>query len=104
MQIFRLTRTFPKEEIYSLVAQILRSSRSVCSNIAEAFRKRRYEKAFVSKLSDSEGEADETQVWLDYSLECGYIQKDIYTNLFNDYERIISMLVNMMNNPDKWCL
>ena len=70
MEIFKLTKSFPKEEKYSLTDQIRRSSRSVSGNIAEAFRKRRYPKAFVAKLSDSEGEAAETQVWLDYALEC----------------------------------
>ena len=102
MEIFLITKTSPKEEIYALTSQIRRSSRSVSANIAEAFRKRRYEKAFVAKLSDSEGEAAETQVWLDYSLECGYISKETYTRLFTDYEKIIGMLVNMMNHPDKW--
>jgi four helix bundle protein len=102
MEIFTVTKTFPKEEIYSLTSQILRSSRSVCANLAEAFRKRRYEKAFVSKLSDSEGEAAETQVWLDYSIECEYISKDIYRKLFEEYEKIIGMLVNMLKHPEKW--
>jgi four helix bundle protein len=73
MEIFHLSKSFPNDEIYSLTSQIRRSSRSVSANIAEAFRKRRYEKAFVAKLSDSEAEAAETQVWLDYSFECGYI-------------------------------
>ena len=73
MKIFELTKTIPKEEKYSLVDQIRRSSRSVCTNISEAFRKRRYEKAFISKLNDSEGETAETQCWLDFSLKCRYI-------------------------------
>ena len=102
MEIYRLTKTFPKEEIYSLTSQIRRSSRSVCANIAEAFRKRRYEKAFVSKLSDSDGETAETQVWLDYSLECGYLPETICRRLFDEYEKILGMLVNMMSHPDKW--
>ena len=104
MEIFQISKTFPKEEIYALTSQIRRSSRSVCANLAEAFRKRRYEKVFVSKLSDSEGEAAETQVWLDYSLECGYITETIYQKLFAEYEKIIGMLVNMINRPDKWSL
>ena len=104
MEIFQISKTFPKEEIYALTSQIRRSSRSVCANLAEAFRKRRYEKAFVSKLSDSEGEAAETQVWLDYSLECSYIPETTYQKLFAEYEKIIGMLVNMMNHPDKWSL
>jgi four helix bundle protein len=71
MDIFHITRSFPRDEIYSLTSQICKSSRSVSANNAEAFRKRRYEKAFTAKLSDSEAEAAETQVWIDYALECG---------------------------------
>jgi four helix bundle protein len=77
MEIFELTKSFPKEERFSLTSQILNSSRSVPANIAEAFRKRRYEKAFVAKLSDSEGEAAETQTWLDFSRDCKYITTEI---------------------------
>ncbi len=102
MEIFELTKSYPKEELYSLVDQIRRSSRSVTSNIAEAFRKRRYEKAFVSKLSDSEGEAAETQVWLDFSFKCKYIDNEIYSKLFNKYDQIIGKLVNMIKHPEKW--
>jgi four helix bundle protein len=102
MEIFTLTKTFPKEEIYSLTSQVLSSSRSVCANLAEAFRKRRYEKAFVSKLSDTEGEAAETQVWLDYSVECGYITKSTYKRLYDEYEKVTGMLVNMLKHPEKW--
>jgi four helix bundle protein len=104
MDIFHLTKSFPKDEIYSLISQIRRSSRSVSANIAEAFRKRRYEKAFIAKLSDSEAEAAETQVWLDYSLECGYIPEIIHQKLFNDYENIIGKIVNMINHPEKWSI
>lgn len=102
MEIFTLTKSFPKEEVYSLSSQILRSSRSVTANIAEAFRKRRYEKAFVSKLSDSEAEAAETQVWLDYALECGYMSKENHDRLFNEYDKLIGKLVIMMISPEKW--
>ena len=102
MEIFRITKSFPKEEMYSLTSQIRRSSRSVCANISEAFRKRRYEKAFISKLSDAEGEAAETQVWLDYSLECEYLEKETCIRLFNEYEKILGMLVNMIKHPEKW--
>lgn len=102
MEIFQITKSFPKEEIYVLTSQIRRSSRSVCANLAEAFRKRRYEKAFISKLSDSEGEAAETQVWLDYSLECEYLDKELYQKLFDEYEKVIGMLVNMIKHPEKW--
>jgi four helix bundle protein len=102
MEIFRITKNYPKEEIYSLTSQIRRSSRSICSNLAEAFRKRRYEKAFVSKLSDSEGEAAETQVWLDYSIACEYMDDQNYQILFNEYEKVIGMIVNMIKHPEKW--
>jgi four helix bundle protein len=102
MEIFNITKTFPKEEVFSLTSQIRRSSRSVSANLAEAFRKRRYEKAFVSKLSDSEGEAAETQVWLDYSYKCGYLHENFYVRLSNEYEKIIGMLVNMLKHPEKW--
>ena len=104
MQIFHLTESFPKDEIYSLTSQIRRSSRSVSANVAEAFRKRRYEKAFVAKLSDSEAEAAESQVWLDYSLECGYITIDIYHKFYEEYDKIIGKLVMMIHQPAKWIL
>ena len=104
MEIFFRTRFFPKEEVYSLTSQIRRSSRSVSANIAEAFRKRRYEKAFIAKLSDSEAEAAETQVWLDYSLGCGYLAEDIYQKLYQEYDKIIGMIVIMMQHPEKWSL
>jgi len=102
MEIFELTKRFPKDEKFSLTDQIRRSSRSVCANLAEAFRKRRYPKAFSAKLSDSEGEAAETQVWLDFSLECGYIDKAAYERLFKVYEQIMGKLLNMALNPEKW--
>ncbi|HPT14088.1 MAG TPA: four helix bundle protein [Bacteroidales bacterium] len=102
MSIFNLSKKFPKEETYSLTDQIRRSSRSVSGNLAEAFRKRKYPKAFVSKLSDSEGEAAETQVWLDYSLECGYIDESQYKTLIDKYDHIIAMLVNMSLKPEYW--
>ena len=102
MEIFFLSKSFPKEEAYSLTSQIRRSSRSVSANIAEAFRKRRYEKAFTAKLSDSEAEAAETQVWLDYSLECGYLSKDLYSKIYQIYDKIIGMIVIMIQHPEKW--
>ena len=102
MEIFKLTKKFPKEETYSLTDQIRRSSRSVSGNIAEAFRKRRYPKSFVSKLSDSEGEAAETQVWLDYSLACEYINAETHASLNDKYDHIIAMLITMSSNPENW--
>jgi len=104
MAIFRITKSFPKEELYSLTDQIRRSSRSVSGNLAEAFRKRRYPKAFVSKLSDSEGEAAETQVWLDYALECGYLDKETHAVLNDKYDHVIAMLVNMSIKPENWAI
>ena len=102
MEVFKMTKSFPREEIYSLTDQIRRSSRSVSGNIAEAFRKRRYPKAFVAKLSDSEGEAAETQVWLDYALACNYIDNKTHSALNDKYDHIIGMLVNMSNKPENW--
>lgn len=102
MEIFELTKCFPPEERFSLTDQIRRSSRSVCSNLAEAFRKRRYPKSFVAKLSDSEGEAGETQVWLEFSLHCKYIEKATFQLLNEKYEQIIGKLVNMSLQPEKW--
>jgi four helix bundle protein len=102
MEIFQLTRTFPKEEKYSLTDQIRRSSRSVCANLAEAFRKRKYPKSFVSKLSDSEAEAAETQVWLEFAIECGYIDQQTHDQLYGKYEKILGKLVTMALQPEKW--
>jgi four helix bundle protein len=104
MRIFELTKSFPKEETYSLTDQIRRSSRSVCANIAEAWRKRRYEAAFVSKLNDSESEAAETQTWLEFAVKCGYLDKEIGRSLFIEYDEIISMLVSMMQKRGMWVL
>ncbi|HOK27302.1 MAG TPA: four helix bundle protein [Bacteroidales bacterium] len=102
MRIFELSKSFPKEETYSLTDQVRRSSRSVCGNLAEAFRKRRYPKSFVSKLSDSEGEAAETQNWLDFAIRCKYISDEDYNNLYNTYDNILGKLINMSLNPEKW--
>ena len=102
MNVFKLTKKFPKEEKYSLTDQIRRSSRSVSGNIAEAWRKRRYLKSFIAKLSDSDGEAAETQVWLDYALACNYINKEENNKLFDKYDHIIAMLTNMTTKPEQW--
>ena len=102
MEIFNLTKAFPKEEKYSLTDQIRRSSRAVCANLAEAFRKRKYPKHFISKLSDAESEGAETQTWLDFSLECNYINKSEFQILDKKYNRIIGKLVNMSLHPENW--
>jgi four helix bundle protein len=104
MEIFHISKNFPKDEVFSLTSQIRRSTRSVSANIAEAFRKRRYEKAFVAKLSDSEAESAESQVWLDYCLECEYISGTVHQKLFNEYENIIGKIVNMISHPEKWSI
>ena len=104
MEIFELSKKFPSEEKYSLTDQIRRSSRSVCANLAEAWRKRRYKAAFIAKLSDSEAEAAEVQVWLKFAVECNYLEIDTARNLYKDYNRIIGSLVNMIKNSDKWIL
>lgn len=102
MNIFELSQTFPAEERYSLTDQIRRSSRSVCANISEAFRKRKYPKAFVSKLSDAESEAAETQNWLDFSFKCHYMRVEDYKNLNEEYDHIIGKFVTMSLHPEKW--
>ena len=104
IRIFELTREFPAEERFSLVDQIRRSSRSVCSNVAEAWRKRRYRAAFVSKLSDSEAEAAETQVWAEFSRRCGYWDCDIFHEIDGEYDRIIGKLVRMIDRPGPWLI
>jgi len=104
MRIFELTKHFPIEERYSLTDQIRRASRSVCSNIGEAWRKRRYPAHFVSKLSDSEGEAEETRVWLEFSWRCGYMSKSEASELDTEYDQIIGQLVRMIDRPDQWII
>ena len=103
MEIFRLSKRFPSEEKFSLTDQTRRSSRSVCTNIAEAWRKRRYEAAFVSKLSDSDGEAAETEVHLDFALRCGYLPADEHTKLRDAYDHICRQLTKMMDDAPSWC-
>src|SRR3954466_5533466 len=93
MRIYELSKSFPKEETYSLIDQSRRSSRSVCANIAEAWRKRRYEKTFISKLSDAEGEAAETQVWLEFAVKCHYMSREEGRSLYQSYDEIIRTLV-----------
>ena len=104
MAIYQLSKSFPSEEKFSLTDQIRRSSRSVCANLAEAFRKRRYPKNFVSKLSDCEAEAAETHVWLDFALACDYVTIEEYEKLYKEYDMILGMLVRMIVEPEKWNL
>ena len=104
MRIFEISKRFPKEERYSLTDQIRRASRSVCSNIGESWRKRRYRAAFISKLSDSETEAEETRVWLEISWRCGYISKSEADDLDYIYDRIVAQLVTMIDRPEHWLI
>ena len=104
LEIQQLTKNFPSEEKYSLTDQIRRSSRSVCANLAEAYRKRLYSKNFISKLSDSQGESGETQVWLDFSDSFEYIDHETHAKLYDKYEHILAMLINISNHPEKWVL
>ncbi len=103
LEIQNFTKTFPKEEKYSLVDQIRRSSRSVPTNLAEAWKKRRYEKAFISKLIDCAGEAGETEVWLDFSKDFGYLEEKNYQELLSKYDEVNRMLYGMMDKSDKFC-
>lgn len=102
MRIFQSSKSFPDGEKYSLTDQIKRSSRSVCANIAEAWRKRRYPNAFVSKLSDADSEAAETQVWLEFALKCGYLDEKPYYDLDKACDYIMGKLVNMIVHPEQW--
>jgi four helix bundle protein len=103
MQIFEVSTRWPSEEKYSLTDQVRRSSRSVCTNIAEAWRKRRYEAAFISKLSDSDGEAAETEVQLDFALRCGYLLPDKHASLRDQYDHICRQLTKMIGDATAWC-
>jgi four helix bundle protein len=104
MEIFHMTKAFPAEERYSLTDQIRRSSRSVCANLAEAWRKRRYAAAFVAKLNDSEAEAAETQVWLEIALRSGYLKRETFSRLNDAYDKVLGQLVRMADQPVKWCV
>ena len=104
VHIFELSKGFPAEERYSLTDQVRRCSRSVCANIAEAWRKRRYPNSFVSKLSDAEAEAAETEVWLELAVRCGYLDRDKAAALDRKYESILAMLVAMISHPEQWTI
>ena len=104
MQLFAGTKAFPKEETYSLTDQVRRSSRSVCANLAEAWRKRRYELAFISKLSDAETEAAETQVWIEFAVKCGYLPRETGAALYKACDAILGTIVGMITHPETWVL
>jgi len=104
MSIFELSKRFPTEERYSLTDQIRRSSRSVCANLAEAWRKRRYQASFVAKLNDCEAESAETQVWLKFAVKCQYISNEQGRELYSTYNQVLSGLVNMINHPESWLI
>lgn len=104
MQIFEVTKQFPPTERYSLTDQIRRSSRSVCANLAEAWRKRRYKRAFVLKLNDAEAEAAETQTWLEFAVKCSYLDAEAGRELYRHYAAILGKLVKMIANPSPWLM
>ncbi len=102
MRLYELTRSFPREELYSLTAQACRSSRSVCANLAEAWQKRRYPAAFTAKVTDAAAEAEETRVWLSFAERCGFLAPEIARELGLTYNGIVAMLVNMAVHPERW--
>ncbi len=104
MKIFTVSKSFPNEERFSLTDQIRRSSRSVCANLAEAWRKRRYEASFLNKLSDAEAEAAETQVWIDFAVRSGYLKVEAGKELSEFYDTILGRIVRLINNPQPWLL
>jgi len=104
MRVFEQSKSFPKDERYSLTDQVRGSSRSVCANLSDAWRKRRYPNSFVNKLNDSESEAAETQTWLQFAVKCGYLDRDIAAQLYKDYDEIIAMLVKMIATAENWTL
>ncbi len=104
MTIFELTKIFPIEERYSLTDQIRHSSRSVAANISESWRKRRYPAAFISKLSDAETEAAETQTWIEIATRCGYLSKEQALDLDRQCEELLSQIVAMISHPEQWTI
>lgn len=103
MEIYEISKSFPKEELYSLTDQIRRSSRSVCSNQSEGWRKRRYKAVFLNKLTDAEQESAETQTWLEFAFHCKYIDEETFRRLDDCYEHIFAMLSNMERKADTFC-
>ncbi|MFO0847098.1 MAG: four helix bundle protein [Gemmataceae bacterium] len=104
MRIFELSKAFPKDETYSLTDQIRRSSRSVCANLAEGWRKRVYAAAFAAELVEAEGEAAETQTWLEYAVRCGYMAREPAAELYATYDAILATLVGMRTHPESWVI
>jgi four helix bundle protein len=104
MEVFELSKNFPKEEKYSLINQIRRSSRSVCANLSEAWRRRRYKGSFLLRLNDAEAEAAETQVWLKFAVKCQYLDINSGRKLYSQYNQILGLIVTMTNSADKWLL
>jgi four helix bundle protein len=104
MAIFELTKGFPAEEKFSMVDQMRRSSRSVCTNIGEAWRKRRYSAHFVSKLSDAEAEAEETRVWLEFAGRCAYMTDAQTRELDEAYDKVLGQLVKMISESEQWTI
>lgn len=104
MEIFETTKAFPREERYSLTDQIRRSSQSVCANITEAWRRRRYKGSFVYRLNDAEAEAAETQTWLEFAVKCSYLEAEVARSLYGRYDHILGKLVTMIRQPEKWVI
>jgi four helix bundle protein len=104
MRIFDISKRFPKEETYSLTDQVRRSSRSVCANLAEGWRRRRYEGAFINKLNEVEGEVAESQAWLEIAVKCGYLEREIAARLYRQLDEIMRTVVGMINHPQKWLI
>lgn len=104
MEIFEVTRCFPREERYSLTDQIRRSSRAACANITEAWRRRRYRGSFVYRLNNAEAEAAETQTWLQFAVRCGYLDAEAARSLYRRYDHVLGKLVTMIRQPAKWVI
>ncbi len=104
MELFERSKKFPRDEVYSLTDQVRRSSRSVCANLAEAWRKRRYQAAFISKLSDCESEAAETQVWIEFAVKCGYLDASHAEGMYHTYDEILRTIVGMITHPETWVI
>ncbi len=103
MRLFEASRTWPKEERYALTDQVRRSSRAVCANLAEAWAKRLYPRHFIAKLSDANGEAAETQVWISFAHRCAYLGDEVARDLSDRCDHVIGGLVTMSTQTDRWC-